>query len=148
MKTILLTPLILVVACVPYQSFIAVTPRNDVPKGAVEIHLQAPMEDFLNALKSNGILYTVNESGAMTEEFLIDEGTRGKFTVADFDGTLRIIPLWGITDAVRQQQQIWAGMTTGSELTRVIYNTSETRPKQVFDYAVQIASTVGRVTYK
>ena len=148
MKTIPLFLLILFFACVPYKSFITVTPRNDVPKGATEIHVEVPMEVFLDALKTNGILYTVNESGAMTEEFMIDEGTRAKFTITEFDGTLRIIPYWGITDAVRQQQMLWAGVTTGYEMTRVVYHPQETRPKQVYDYAVQIASTVGQVRYK
>lgn len=148
MKAIFLIPLLLFVSCVSYKSFIAVTPRSDVPKGATEVHVESSMEDFLNALKNNGILYSVNESGAMTEEFMIDEGTRAKFTVADFNGTLHIIPYWGITDAVREQQQLWTGMSSGYEMTRVVYRPQEKRPKQVFDYAVQIASTVGRVSYK
>jgi hypothetical protein len=43
--------ILLLTSCMPYASFITVTPRNDVPEGTKEIIVQCPIDTFMSVLK-------------------------------------------------------------------------------------------------
>jgi hypothetical protein len=140
-------------SCTTYQSFVDVQARNDVPEGSKEILVQGSIETILQVLKAENILYTVNESGAQTEEIMLDEGTRARLNIYEFEGgMIKIVPYWGVTDAVRSEVAMWAGQAQAAamtnELKRVIYKRSDTRPKKVFDYAVNIATKTGIPSFK
>jgi hypothetical protein len=139
-------------SCTPYQSFVTVNPRTDIPEGSKEILIKADLDELLDTLKKEGILFTIFEGGAETEEIMIDEGTRAKFKMYALEEGTKVVPYWGITGAVRQQAAIWAGYNAASmlddQLVRVVYKKSETRPKKVFDYAANISLRVGRIQYR
>lgn len=139
-------------SCTPYTQFVQVHPRTDVPPGSKEIIVYAPLPELLAVLKEEGIMYNYKEGGVETEEIMIDEGTRARFSIYEYTDALKLVPYWGITDKVRQNIALWAGYgaasTYSNELTRVVYNKSETRPKTVFDYAAQIALKAGDVEFK
>lgn len=144
--------LLLMQSCV-MQSFIQVVPRTDVPNGSKEILVWGgSLDACADVLKKNGILYNRTESGLQTEDFMIDEGTRARFTLQQFDGSVRVIPYWGITDKVRNQMMMVTGYShsqyASNEMQRVIYKPMEKRPKMVFDYAAQVFVEAGTLLYK
>ena len=134
------------------QSFVTVIPRNDVPKGAKEFTVTATEDQLLSAMRSEQIMFNKVEGGYRTEEILLDEGTKAVYAVHVFEQGIKVVPYWGITDKVRNQIALVAGYNSTqystSEMQRVIYKPMETRPKMVFDYAVQVFSKAGRCTYK
>lgn len=145
---IVLTASFLTYGCVSYTSFIPVTPRTDIPDGSREIIVYAPLEVVLEGFRSEGILLQRMDGGAQTEEILIDEATRAKYTIHEFENLVKIIPYWGVTDKVRQEMAIWLGYAASqhhNDMERVVYNNQSGRPKMVFDYGIQIAFKVGRV---
>ena len=65
------------------------------------------------------------------------------YKVHEFDNQIRITAFWGITQKVKSQMTVWAGADAASAYEidtwdRVIYENKSTRPKKVFDYAIQI----------
>lgn len=149
--------MVLFSGCLAPQTFITVTPRTDIPNGAREILIRESSADQIKqALNANSILYTTSENGLQTEDFLIDDCTRAKFVVTEYDGVIKVIPYWGITDKVRNQIQFSTIMATGmtnpyaptDQMQRVIYKKTETRPKMVFDYALQVFAGTGMIQYK
>lgn len=143
---------LLISACVP-TAFVQVVPRSDVPQGATQIQLrETTPEKVKEALVRNHILFTSTDNGLHTEEFLIDDGTRAKFVVTEFEGVVQVVPYWGITDKVRNQMYMLAGVSAmnyaSNELMRVVYKKAEKRPKMVFDYAAQVFSGTGLMAYK
>jgi hypothetical protein len=154
MKKLLFILFVLMVSCTTYQTFVQVTPQGGIPDGCTEITCQATLDDFKSVLKTNSIMFKTADSGLETDEIIIDEGTRAKYKVYEFDGALKIVPYWGITQKVKSQMGVYAGAAAASAYDtegwdRVIYNSGEKRPKRVYDYGWQLAkATGGQVNFK
>jgi hypothetical protein len=156
MKKILIFPLLIftLISCMTYKSFVQVN-VYEVTKGSTEIVFQGTIDSMKAVFRKNGILYNVKENGLETEEILIDEGTRAKYQVIEYeDNVLKMVPFWGITDKVKMQITMWAGYVAASSYSteswdRVIYDTYTSRPAKVFHYGIQLAKQVNPdLTYK
>lgn len=152
MKHLSLLSVVLFVSCATYKQFITVTPpQAPIPKGTTEFTFASNLDEVGRALSANQIMFQRNENGIMTEEFLIDQGTRAQYRLYEMDGMIKCTPYWGITGQVQSQVALWAGQAaaTGSgDMRRVVYNSQETRPATVFHYAVQLFSPVAQLHYK
>ncbi len=134
---------ILMTSCFTYQSYINVKPQYNVPEGTNSIVLAYEINSIKAIFNKSGVMTTTFDGGFQTEEILIDEGTRAMYKVHEFDEYIRLTAFWGITDKVKSQITMWAGYVAASSVDtddwdRVIYQNDKTRPKRVFDYAVQI----------
>lgn len=144
MRTTLFFIVILIVtSCTTYRVFIPVADRNDIPDGTQYIILNSEIEQVRTIFNSNGVMTRSFDGGFETETVLIDEGTRAMYKVHQFDEHIRISAFWGITQKVKAQISTWAGHAASSTydvhaFDQVIYDGDVKRPKQVFDYAVQI----------
>ena len=143
------------VGCTVYKPFVQVEAYSNVPVGSKEIIFEGTIDSMKTVFKKNGILYNVKENGLETEEILIDEGTRAKYQVIEYEGNiLKIIPFWGITDKVKSQMVLWAGADAASAYStdtwnRVNYKSSNGRAERVFHYGIHLAREVNpNVTYK
>lgn len=110
--------------------------------GTRAIILPNSISEVSNVFNENGILTNSSDGGFETEEILLDNGTRAMYKVHSFENLTRITAFWGITSAVKSQMIVWAGSDAASAYDTkswdmVLYNKKETRPKKVFDYAVQ-----------
>ena len=146
MKKFFLLPLLF--SCTTYQSFVQVDDLTFIPNGSKEIIVKQPVDILLKTLTENTIQYHLAENGAITEEILLDEGTRAQYKLYFLDNHIKIIPYWGYTQKVINQAQIIGGYETANymskDLNRVIYNKNQTRPKKVFDYGVILARQCGQ----
>lgn len=152
MKQIPVLILLLICASCSREIYIKVhEPKQPVPQGATAFTCKIPMTDILAALKENAISFSKTETGYVTELFHIDDGTVGRFNFYENEKLIRIIPFWGTTKKVSSTYSVAAGMNAGtyssSELNRVSYDILKTRPKMVFDYAVQLFSPLGDLYY-
>jgi hypothetical protein len=139
-------------SCFTYKSYIAVENCGIVPQGSKEILFKGDINNFLSILSNENILYNKLENGYETSEILIDEGTRAKYRIfRQTDGTVKIIPYWGITAKVNSQiagmQHALVGYSTvnsnsAMDWDRVSYKKDEKRPKMVFDYGVQLIQKI------
>ncbi len=132
------------------KTFIAVEDSNRVLNGtkAILVDSYENVDYLQDAFIDNGLLISNLEGGFITEEFLIDDSTRGKFKVIYGSRYYRIIAYWGITAKVQANIAVWAGTNAANSidphsLEPVIYSKNEKRPKQVFDYAIQILESKG-----
>jgi hypothetical protein len=154
MKPLLLVLIVISSGCYTYQNFVEVPPRTDIPNGTTEFFVATDIPSIQNSLRVNTIAYTENEVGIETQEIILDEGTRAKYSVYQIDTILvKVVPFWGYTDRVKSEVAVWAGYaaasTMSNEMTRIVYKkTSESRPKKVFDYGVYLFEKAGTVTYK
>lgn len=135
--------LIMISSCTPYKEFVSVQNWNDVPDGTQSIILTTSIDTLKEAFKNKGIMIKSLEGGFETEEIFLDEGTRAMYKVHEFDDNIRISAFWGITQKVKSQMTVWGGAAAASSYEidtwdRVIYDNKSTRPKKVFDYAIQI----------
>lgn len=142
--------LLLIAGCSAYKSFIAVTPRADIPDGTKEFLVYAPLAVIKDSLKAATIGYIPNDVGLNTEQIVIDEGTKAEFRIYTVDSaSVRVVPYWGYTEKVASEVRIWTGVRVNTEeMKRIIYSKSAGRPKVVFDYGVQVFSRCGKVAYK
>jgi|GEM_PF-1600914 len=146
MKSILLLfALIGVSSCYTYQSFVTVKSRTDVPEGSTEYIISAPLDEIKDSLRANYIAFDLHDQAVITQEVLLDEGTRARYEIYSLDSALiKVVPYWGYTDKVKSETAVWLGYaaasTMSTEMTRVIYKKDAARPKRVFDYGVQILS--------
>ena len=145
MKRILITffTILTLSSCMTYKVFIPVQANNNIPDGTQEIILTENIDTVKQAFKNKGIMLKSMEGGFETEELLLDEGTRAMYKVHEFDDQVRITAFWGITSKVKSQMVVWAGYAASSAYDvhswdKVIYDKNSTRPKKVFDYAIQI----------
>ncbi len=138
----------LLFSCTTYQSFIQVNDFDSIPNGSKEIIVLGPIEYFLDVLKENTIHYYESGNGIVTDEILLDEGTRAQYKVYEMKSQIKIVPYWGITQKVINEAQLWGGYETtafmSKDMERVIYNSSKKRPKKVFDYGIMLASQAGQ----
>lgn len=146
MRKLLIMPLL--IACTTYQSYVNVDDLTFIPDGSKEIILKTTIDNLLNTLTDNTIHYYLSDNGAVTEEILIDDGTRAQYKLYFLDDQIKIIPYWGYTQKVINQAQIIGGYETANfmskDLNRVVYNKNELRPKKVFDYGVMLARQCGQ----
>ncbi len=110
------------------------------------------MEAVKGALRANTITYYQSDYGLETEDIFLDEGTRAKYNIYPLDSvTVKVVPHWAITQKVIGQATAWVGTIGASgmstEWQRVVYKTSEIRPKKVFDYGVGLFKDLGHVSY-
>jgi hypothetical protein len=145
MKNLLLVILALVFisSCASYKEFVSIQTKNNIPDGTQSIILTENIDTVKQAFKNKGIMIKSMEGGFETEELLLDEGTRAMYKVHEYDSQIRITAFWGITQKVKSQMTVWAGMAAASAYDvqawdRVIYENKSSRPKRVFDYAIQI----------
>jgi hypothetical protein len=147
MILVMVVSTILFTGCFSYKSFISVTPAIDVANGSTEIIARGCLNDVKTVLKKNLIMYKEYEGGIETEEILIDEGTRAKYKIYQYDDMIKMISFWGITQAVKSQIIVFAGYSAASAYstegyTRVIYDRDVKRPARVFSYGYQLMKEI------
>lgn len=142
--------LLFIMGCSTYKSFITVAPRADVPDGAKEFIVYAPMMAIKDSLKASMIGYIPNEAGLNTEQIMIDEGTKAEYRIYTIDSaSVKVVPYWGYTEKVASEVRIWTGVRVNTEeMKRIIYSKDAGRPKKVFDYGVQVFGKAGKVAYE
>lgn len=142
-KTLFFIFILIGTSCTTYRVFIPVADRNDIPDGTQYIITKSEIEQVKTIFNNNGLMTRSFDGGFETEAFLIDEGTRAMYKVHQFDEHIRISAFWGITQKVKAQIGALAGHAASSSydvhaFDQVIYGSAVKRPKQVFDYAVQL----------
>jgi len=148
-KSILIASTLMLTSCYTYQPLVNVISYTGVPQGTTAIMLQYNLDDIKRAFISNGFLIQSMEGGFITDEKLLDEGTRAKYKVVQFDQASSITCYWATTEKVASQIRMWqtaiAGYSTYQrdpmDWNQVIYDVGATRPKRVFDYAIQIVES-------
>jgi hypothetical protein len=138
-------------SCSTYTEIVSVQNRDNVPDGTKDIIVSGDLEIVKAAFTANGIMVKSMEGGFITEDMLLDEGTRAMYKVHDFDNQIRITSFWGITQKVKSEIILWAGAEAASAydveaFDQVIYDKSSSRSKKVFDYAIQIIES-GNLSY-
>jgi hypothetical protein len=130
-------------SCTTYKELVSVQNRTNISDGTKDIILTQDLETVKTAFTSSGIMLQSMEGGFETEEILLDEGTRAKYKAHVFDNQIRITAFWGITQKVKSEMTVWAGQAAASAYDvqgwdQVNYDNKSSRPKKVFDYAVQV----------
>lgn len=113
---IIAVALISCTSCAPQVYIQVQEPAFPIPDGSTAFTCSIPMDQILTALKKNTIAYTKNEIGYVTESFNIDDGTVARFNIYENDGTIKVVPYWGITDKVRNQIAFATGMGGASNI--------------------------------
>jgi hypothetical protein len=153
MKILVLAFLIpfLVFSCTAYKVYVPVQNQTNIPDGTQSITLTANPDSIKKAFISNGVMIRSSEGGFETEELLLDEGTRAMYKIHTYDNATKITAFWGITAKVKNQMSLATSVIAGYDAShsivsnydvhawdQVVYDKTETRPKMVFDYLVQL----------
>jgi len=143
---IILLALLFSEACTTYKEFIKVQPNSSIPESTQFVVVTSSMEDVKDMFRNNGILIKTMGGGFITDEILLDEGTRAMYKAVQFDGQVQLSAYWGITQKVKSEMVVWAGQSAASAYdvnawTKVLYNKASWRPKKVFDYLVQVVES-------
>lgn len=142
---------LLLQACATYTPYIQVNSLNGVPRGAKEMISKCNINALRETLKKQNIFIrnVIEGQGFETDEILIDKGTRAMYKVYDIgEGKIKVVPYWGITQAVKTNVALIAGTAAASgyetdDWYRVEYNQDAARPKTVFDYGYQLLKDAG-----
>lgn len=133
--------ILLFVSCTTVK-YVHHRPINYIPDGVQELNVESPIEKLKEVFVKANFNYTEQVNGFISDEKLLDEYTRASYQVFKKDNHLTIHCYWGITDemvgqiAIISESQATAYSAKG--MKRVVYKSSEARPKFVMDYMANL----------